>query len=94
VLVAALFTLSPTHLLVLLLEAYLYLVMLPVALLSWFPIRPGTFWYGLQNGLRRLVEPVLAPVRRYIKPVGGLDLSFMVVFLGIQFLLIPILVRL
>jgi YggT family protein len=30
------------------------------------------------------VEPVLTPVRRIIPPMGGLDLSFLVVILLIQ----------
>jgi YggT family protein len=43
--------------------------------------------------LRTLTEPVLAPVRRVIKPVrfggGAIDLSALVVLLAIQ-ILIPI----
>jgi len=31
-----------------------------------------------------LVEPVLTPVRRIIPPMGGLDISFIVVLLVIQ----------
>ena len=36
------------------------------------------------DGIARLVEPVLQPVRRIIPPVAGLDLSFMVVIFLIQ----------
>jgi len=33
----------------------------------------------------QLSEPLLAPVRRFIPPIGGLDLSMIVVLLGLQF---------
>jgi YggT family protein len=31
-----------------------------------------------------LTEPVLRPIRRFVPPVGGLDLSFLVLFILIQ----------
>jgi YggT family protein len=34
-----------------------------------------------------LVEPVLVPVRRVIPPLGGLDLSFIVVLIVLQLVL-------
>lgn len=34
----------------------------------------------------QLTEPVLAPVRRIIPPIGGLDLSVMVVIIGMNFI--------
>ena len=33
------------------------------------------------HALSDLTEPVLAPIRRYVPPVGGLDLSFLVLVL-------------
>jgi YggT family protein len=36
--------------------------------------------------LARVIEPVLMPFRRMIPPMGGLDLSFLVVMLLIGFL--------
>ena len=83
------------HYVVLALYVYLYLVMLPRALLSWFPVAPGSFLASVNHVLYRLTEPVLSPVRRILPPVRfggmGIDLSFIVVFLGIQVLVIPIL---
>jgi YggT family protein len=37
-------------------------------------------------GLRALTEPVLGPVRRMLPNLGGLDISPIVVLLGLQFL--------
>jgi YggT family protein len=59
----------------------IYLVILAGrALLSWFPIQPGTFLGSLSSLLIDLTEPVLRPVRRVIPPAGMLDTSFIVVF--------------
>ena len=54
------------------------------AILSWFPIQPGTVWASIGNVLIQLTEPVLAPLRRMIPPMGMFDVSFLVLFLGIQ----------
>jgi YggT family protein len=35
----------------------------------------------------RITEPVIAPVRRLIPPIGGFDVAFMVVFVAVIFLL-------
>jgi YggT family protein len=74
---------------------YLYGVMLPRALLSWFPVSPGSPLATVNHVLYRLTEPVLAPVRRLLPPVRfgtmGIDLSFIIVFLGIQIIIIPVL---
>jgi YggT family protein len=50
------------------------------AVLSWFPVRGGTFLAGLNSLLFELTEPVLRPVRKIIPPAGMFDVSFMVVF--------------
>jgi YggT family protein len=80
------------------LEVYLWGVLFPRALLSWFPTSPGTPLATVNSVLYRLSEPVLAPVRRILPPVRagamGIDLSFIVVFLGIQLIVIPIAIRL
>jgi YggT family protein len=83
----------PLHFLALLIQAYIYLIMLPMALLSWFRIEPGTTLARVQLFLYRATEPVLRPVRRIIRPMGGLDISFLVVILVAQFIVVPILER-
>ncbi len=65
----------------------IYLVLLlGRAILSWFPVRPGTAMASIGNVLLQLTEPVLAPLRRIIPPMGMFDLSFLVLFLGIEIL--------
>jgi YggT family protein len=41
---------------------------------------------GVSQFLYRITEPVLGPVRRVLPPMGGLDLSPLVVIIGIQIL--------
>lgn len=80
-------------LLALLIELYVVLVMLPMAILSWFRLEPGTPLARLRYFLYRATEPVLRPVRRIIPPAGGLDLSFLAVVLVAQLIVIPLLRR-
>ncbi len=65
------------------------LVLLIYAVISWIPDIRGP-WVRY---LAMLVEPVLAPVRRIIPPVGGLDLAFLVVLLVLNYLIVPLLAR-
>jgi YggT family protein len=58
-----------------------WLAMLLYALVSWIPSLQGR-WSGY---VARIVEPVLIPVRQIIPPLGGLDLSFLVVIVLIGF---------
>ena len=57
------------------------------AILSWFPLRQGTFMASLYRLLVDLTEPILRPVRRVIPAAGMLDTSFMVVFFVLIILL-------
>jgi len=60
-------------------KAYI-LVMIVYAVVSWVPSIRGRW----SDYLAMLVEPVLTPVRRIIPPMGGLDLSFLVVIIVLQ----------
>ena len=53
------------------------------AVLSWFPVEPGTFLAQLNAVLRDLTEWALAPLRRAIPPAGMFDLSFLALTLGL-----------
>lgn len=60
----------------------LYMVILVGrAILSWFPVRPGTPLATISGVLHDLTEPVLAPLRRIIPPAGMFDLSFIVLWI-------------
>ncbi|RUO60491.1 YggT family protein [Pseudidiomarina insulisalsae] len=56
------------------------------ALLSWF----AQGYNPMMAILVQLTEPFLAPIRRIIPPIGGLDLSVLVLIIGIQALRILI----
>lgn len=51
------------------------------AILSW--ISRG--YNPIEAVMIQLTEPLLAPVRRFIPPMGGLDLSMLVVLIGLHF---------
>ena len=60
-------------------EFYFWLLLISVVL-SW--ISPGYSPFGAL--IAQLGEPVLAPFRKILPPMGGLDLSIILVFLAIQ----------
>ena len=53
--------------------------------LSWFPISPGSAMAGVYGFLHQLTEPVLGPIRRILPPLGGFDLSPLVLIMAIYF---------
>ena len=70
-------------LLILLLEAYLIVILIRVVF-SWispFPTNP------ISRLAWQLTEPVLAPIRRALPPMSGIDLSPLVVWLVVIVLL-------
>jgi len=81
------------HLLARLIEAYIWLIMFPYAILSWFRVSQSSPLARVQVFLYRATEPVLRPVRQVIRPMGGLDFSFMLVILVAQLVIVPVLLR-
>jgi YggT family protein len=73
-----------------LLQAYM-IVLVARIILSWFPIEPNSGMSSVYGVLHAVTEPVLAPLRRIIPPIGmggmGLDLSPLIIFFGISILL-------
>ena len=65
-----------------LLNIYMLILFVRV-LLSWVNPNPHN---PIVQILDRLTEPVLAPIRRVLPPMGGFDLSPLVVFAAIFFL--------
>lgn len=62
------------------------LILVARAITSFFPVTPGTTFAQIVDVLYRLTEPVLAPVRKVIPPLGMFDVSFLVLVIGIQVL--------
>jgi YggT family protein len=59
------------------------LVVLVAAILSWVPLDRHN---PLVTITRALTEPVLAPIRRVLPPMGGLDFSAMLLLIALQIL--------
>lgn len=82
-------------------ELLLYTVLRLVALVLWF-YTVGAFiyvvlsWFGDRGGnplgaiLADVIEPILRPARRLLPPIGGLDLSPLLVILLLQAALIAL----
>jgi YggT family protein len=60
----------------------LFWMLLIRAILSWF----NQGYNPIVMVLGQLTEPFLAPIRRIIPPMGGLDWSVLVLFIGLNFL--------
>ena len=65
------------------------LALIARAVLSFFPLRPDSGLIPVVRALDTIIDPVLMPLRRIIPPAGMFDLSFLVLFLLIQFLIMP-----
>jgi YggT family protein len=63
-----------------------YIVLLARVFLSWFPLQPGTAMASIASIVYQLTEPVMGPVRRLIPTIGMIDISPIVVFIGLQIL--------
>jgi YggT family protein len=58
------------------------------AIVSWL------FIFGIRNevlikinqALSSLTEPILSPIRRYVPAAGGIDIPFLIVVFGLQFI--------
>ena len=69
-----------------LLRLYSYVLLLRV-IMSWFPPSSSQGALGtVQLWLFKMTEPVLGPIRRKLPPMGGLDLSPMLLLIALQFL--------
>lgn len=66
------------------LQAY-QLILLARVLMSWIPNLD--YSNPIVRFLHQATEPVLAPIRSALPPMGGIDLSPLVVFLGISILM-------
>ena len=55
-------------------------------ILSWFPASPNGIFGQIARIIYQVTDPVLLPVRRALPLVGPLDLSPIVVVIGLQIL--------
>ena len=70
----------------------LYVVILVVrALFSWFPYRADSPLNPVRRLVFTLTEPVLAPFRRLIPPIGMIDISFLVALIVVQLIVVNVL---
>ncbi len=56
-------------------------VLIARVIVSWLPVDPFSPWVRF---LHEATEPVLAPIRRVLPPLGGFDLSPMVALLLLE----------
>ena len=57
------------------------------AVLSWLPIKPGS---QFARFVHQATEPLMEPVRRFLPPIGGLDLSGIVVIVVLQLMVVVV----
>lgn len=70
------------------------LVLFARAILSWFPYSHDSPLNPVRRVVFLLTEPVLAPFRRIIPPVGMFDLSFLVAFIVVELIVQNVFARL
>jgi YggT family protein len=73
-------------------ELYI-LIMFVRAILSWFPYDPNSPLNPVRRVVFAVTEPVLAPFRRIIPPIGMIDISFLVAIIVLQLLVTNVLGR-
>ena len=66
-----------------LLQLYVFAIIGRI-ILSWFPVAPGSAMASIFSFLYRITEPVLGPVRRMLPPMGGFDISPIIVILALE----------
>ena len=60
------------------------------ALVSWLRIGYDSPFRPVVDGLHRVTEPILVPIRNVLPSFGGFDFSVLIVIFGIRLLLIPL----
>jgi YggT family protein len=68
-----------------LLQAFVILVVGRI-ILSYFPLSPNSPMSTVYSFVYTVTEPVMGPLRRVIPPIGMLDISPIVIIIGIQVL--------
>lgn len=76
-------------LIALVLRAFWFLLLARV-IFSWIRPNPSSPVYPLVEFVERATEPILGPVRKVIPPMGGIDVSSLLVMLVLGLFLIPL----
>jgi YggT family protein len=63
-----------------------YIVLFARVILSWFPLQPGTAMASIASVVYQVTEPVMGPVRRIMPRIGMIDISPLVIFIGLRIL--------
>lgn len=71
-----------------------WFLLLARVIFSWIRPTPSSPIYPVVDFVERATEPILAPIRRVLPPMGGLDLSSLLVMLVLGLFLIPLAQRL
>ena len=69
------------------------LILFARAVLSWFPYDPSSPLNPVRRVIFAITEPVLAPFRKFIPPIGMLDISFLVAIIVVQLIVANVLSR-
>lgn len=62
----------------------LYILLFARVILSWVPMEPGDALFEIQVWLYNLTEPLCAPFRILLPPIGGFDFSIIFVFICLE----------
>ena len=65
------------------------LILVGRALFSYFPVAQGGVAATISSFLFTMTEPLLAPIRRVVPPLGPFDTSFILVIFALQLLIKP-----
>ncbi len=73
-----------------LISLYVWIIII-AAILSWLIVfdvvnRRNRLVYTMADGFNRLTDPVLRPIRRRLPNMGGLDISPLVLIIGLWFI--------
>ena len=60
------------------------LLLIVRAVLSWVRVGPESPFRPVVDGVYRITEPILAPIRGVLPPMGGFDLSPLLVIIAIS----------
>ncbi len=55
-------------------------------ILSWVPIKPGSFAWPVKRFFNNFMRPIMAPFRKILPPMGGIDFSPIILFFALDYI--------